>query len=71
MSHPDFKLVKNYKVEIVRHNDRDYLCLTLITEEGDSNKYLIEWGIFARSLARDILHWSSEIAIRDQYISRL
>lgn len=60
------KLVKNYRVETLKKGGKEYIVLTLETEEGEDS-YLLEWGYFARNLAVDIMKYNSEISVRKRY----
>jgi len=60
------KLVKNYRVETLEKGGKEYIVLTLETEEGEDS-YLLEWGYFARNLAVDIMKYNSEISVRKRY----
>ncbi len=57
------KLVKDYRVGLLEKNGKNYILLTLVTDEGEES-FLLEWGLMARSLAVDIMRWNSEISVR-------
>jgi len=64
MSKP--KIVKSYKVDLTKLDDKDYIVITLITDEGEE-VFLLEWGFFARNLAVDIIKYNSEVSVRKRY----
>ncbi|MCD6458012.1 MAG: hypothetical protein J7K82_04100 [Thermoproteales archaeon] len=64
MSQP--KIVKSYKVGLTKLDDKDYIVITLTTDEGEE-VFLLEWGFFARNLAVDIIKYNSEVSVRKRY----
>ena len=63
------KIIKDYRVGEEEVNGKKYIQLILVTDDGEE-KFLLEWGYFARSFATDILRQNSEISIRRQIIGR-